>query len=91
MSKKPSLTLPDDESIAREEERREKAEHSVGTRKDGRFIPRKPKRVQIGLKTSEAIRGEWDRLRELSEKSYTDMFEEAVADLAKKYAKVYSK
>ena len=57
----------------------------VGSVEDGRFIRRKPDREQIGIKTNSAIKKEFYRLRMLSGKSYTDLFNEAIIDLGKKY------
>ena len=89
MSKiKPSLQQPSSpHDLALEEERREAAEYSARAGLDGRFIRRKPSRHQIGVKTTEAVKKEFDRLRMLTGKSYTDLFEEAIFDLGRKYNK----
>jgi hypothetical protein len=82
---KTTLQQPDKAELAQEEQRREGAEHSARAGVDGRFLRRKPPRYQIGVKTNEAVKKEFDRIRELSGKSYTDLFDEAITDLGKKY------
>ena len=83
---KPTLQQPVNETaLAEEEDRRERAERSASGGLDGRFIARKPGRVQIGIKTSLNVKTEFDRIRELSGKSYTDLFDEAIMDLGRKY------
>ena len=83
---KPTLQQPVNETaLAQEEERRESAEYSARAGLDGRFLPRKPSRHQIGIKTNEAVKKEFDRIRMLSGKSYTDLFDEAIMDLGRKY------
>ena len=82
---KPTLQPVSETAMAEEEERRDREERSAGSVEDGRFIRRKPDREQIGIKTNSAIKKEFYRLRMLSGKSYTDLFNEAITDLGKKY------
>ena len=82
---KPTLQQPNETARAQEEQRRESAEYSAHAGLDGRLLPRKPARHQIGVKTNEAVKKEFDRIRMLSGKSYTDLFDEAIMDLGKKY------
>ena len=90
MSNKTKTALQQPASVSAltdEEDRRAAAERfaSGGSIDDGRKIRRKPPRHQIGVKTSEEVKKEFYRLRMLTNKSYTDLFDEAIFDLGRKY------
>ncbi len=66
-------------SLEDEEKRREKAERSARGLIDGRTLKRKNRQFQIGIKTTEAVKKEFDRIRMLTGLSYTEIFENSLA------------
>ncbi len=83
MKKKPNIQFQqpvDAGALAREEERRSRGEIGARGLIDGRFLKRKNRTAQIGLKTSEEKKKQFDRLRMLTGWSYTEIFEQALDD-----------
>ena len=76
---KTSLPQPGKDVLGSEEERREKAERNARGLLDGRLLKRKNRQFQIGIKTTEAVKKEFDRIRVLTGLSYTEIFENAMA------------
>lgn len=78
MSRKPSVRLQqpvNPEAIEQEEERWQRSEKGAHGRLDGRFIKRRSRDVQIGLKTTDERKKQFDRLRMLTGLSYVEIFE----------------
>lgn len=58
-----------------EEDRRTRGEIGARGTIDGRFLKRKNRTYQIGVKTTEEKKKQFDRLRMLTGMSYTEIFE----------------
>ena len=85
MSKKTAFRQPEPEAIVEEEASRAALEAGAGAFLNGRKMSRVDRPVGVGLKISPAKRHQFDRLRLLTNWSYTDIFEHALDTFEEAY------
>ncbi len=65
-------------ALTAEEDRRTRGEVNARGLIDGRYLKRKNRNAQVGLKTTDEKKKQFDRMRMLTGMSYTEIFEAAL-------------